>query len=53
MEGQSAIDLPLTLHPGGTMKVPNWGVYVMLAGSVIGVVLLYCELKRRGFPDPF
>jgi len=34
------------------MKVPAWGVYMMLASSAIGAVLLARELKSRGFPSP-
>lgn len=34
------------------MKVPNWGVWMMLVASAVGTVLLFAELRRRGFPSP-
>jgi hypothetical protein len=34
------------------MRVPNWGVYMMLVASAIGTILLFIELRRRGFPSP-
>jgi|HubBroStandDraft_3_1064219.scaffolds.fasta_scaffold00627_6 hypothetical protein len=34
------------------MRVPNWGVWMMFAGSAIGAILLFAELRRRGFPSP-
>jgi len=34
------------------MKVPAWGLYMMLGSSTIGAVLLFKELKSRGFPSP-
>lgn len=35
------------------MRVPNWGVWMMLTASAVGTVLLFLELQRRGFPGPF
>lgn len=35
------------------MRVPAWGVWVMLAGTVVGVVLLTGELAARGWPPPW
>lgn len=34
------------------MYVPNWGTYVMWAGTLVGAVLLTLELNRRGWPSP-
>lgn len=34
------------------MEVPIWGQYMMLIASAIGTVLLFMELKRRGWPSP-
>ena len=34
------------------MRVPDWGTWMMLAGSVVGSVLLTLELHRRGWPSP-
>lgn len=35
------------------MRVPTWGVWVMLAGTAVGLVLLSAELQARGWPMPW
>lgn len=34
------------------MQVPNWGTYIMWAGTIVGAFLLTAELNRRGWPMP-
>jgi hypothetical protein len=34
------------------MRIPAWGLYMMCAASLAGLILLGAELKRRGFPSP-
>lgn len=34
----------------GSVRIPVWGLYMMLAGSAIGTLLLFAELHRRGWP---
>lgn len=35
------------------MKVPIWGQYMMLIASAIGAYLLFMDLMKQGWPDPF
>lgn len=34
------------------MDTPTWGVWVMWAGTLTGLILLTLELNRRGWPPP-
>lgn len=38
---------------GAVVRVPNWGVYMMFVASLVGTILLFAELRARGFPGPF
>lgn len=40
----------MPVAPGGGYVIPPWGLWMMLAGSVVGSVLLFLQLKSQGFP---
>lgn len=35
------------------MKIPPWGLYMMLIASGLGTVLLFLQLAEMGWPPPF
>lgn len=35
------------------MKIPPWGLYMMLVASALGTVLLFLQLADEGWPAPF
>jgi hypothetical protein len=35
------------------MKIPVWGLYMMLVASGIGTYLLFRDLNSQGWPSPF
>jgi hypothetical protein len=35
------------------MKIPVWGLYMMLTASIVGACLLAQNLNSQGWPSPF
>lgn len=34
------------------LQIPNWGLYMMLAASAVGTILLAQQLQALGWPNP-